>query len=74
MASPTIQASNQTGVGQQRLLTSLALGRTPTAISRAMVQQYRSVLESAGLASASINLRLSAIRKLAAEAAENQPF
>ena len=33
--------------------------------------QYRSVLESARLATASINLRLSAIRKLAAEAAEN---
>jgi site-specific recombinase XerD len=40
-------------------------------ISRAIVQQYRSVLESAGLASASVNLRLSAIRKLATEAAEN---
>jgi site-specific recombinase XerD len=39
--------------------------------SRAIVQQYRSVLESAGLTPASINLRLSAIRKLAAEAAEN---
>ena len=40
-------------------------------LSRAIVQQYRSVLESAGLAPPSINLRLSAIRKLAAEAAEN---
>ena len=40
-------------------------------LSRAIVQQYRSVLESNGLAPASINLRLSAIRKLAAEAAEN---
>src|SRR5499427_6941352 len=40
-------------------------------LSRAIVQQYRSVLESAGLAPASINQRLSAIRKLAAEAAEN---
>ena len=39
--------------------------------SRAVVQQYRSLLESAGLAPASINLRLSAIRKLAQEAAEN---
>jgi site-specific recombinase XerD len=39
--------------------------------SRAVVQQYRSLLEAAGLAPASINLRLSAIRKLAAEAAEN---
>ena len=34
-------------------------------------QQYRSVLESTGLAPPSINLRLSAIRKLAAEVAEN---
>jgi integrase len=40
-------------------------------LSRAIVQQYRSVLESASLASASIKLRLSAVRKLAAEAAEN---
>src|SRR5215469_3518330 len=40
-------------------------------LHRAIVQQYRSVLESASLAPASINLRLSAIRKLAAEAAEN---
>src|SRR5215475_5005271 len=40
-------------------------------LSRAIVQQYRGVLESAGLAPPSINLRLSAIRKLAAEAAEN---
>jgi hypothetical protein len=39
--------------------------------SRGMVQQYRSVLESGGLAPTSINLRLSAIRKLAAEAAKN---
>src|SRR5215469_10439610 len=40
-------------------------------LHRAIVQQYRSVLESASLAPASIDLRLSAIRKLAAEAAEN---
>jgi hypothetical protein len=39
--------------------------------SRAIVQQYRSVLGSAGLAPPSVNLRLSAIRKLATEAAEN---
>ena len=39
-------------------------------LSRAIVQQYRTVLESASLVPASINLRLSAIRKLAAEAAE----
>ena len=40
-------------------------------ISRAIVKQYRSVLESASSAASSINLRLSAIRKLAADAAEN---
>jgi site-specific recombinase XerD len=40
-------------------------------LSRAIVQQYKSVLESASLAAASINLQLSAIRKLATEAAEN---
>jgi hypothetical protein len=39
--------------------------------SRTIVQQYRGVLKSASLAPASINLRLSAIRKLAAQAAEN---
>ena len=41
------------------------------ALSRAVVQQYRSVLEGSGLAPASVNVRLSAIRKLATEAAEN---
>ena len=40
-------------------------------MNRRAVQQYRSVLESAGLAPPSVNLRLSAVRKLAAEAAEN---
>jgi site-specific recombinase XerD len=40
-------------------------------ISKALVQQYRAELESEGLAPASINLRLSAIRKLAIEAADN---
>lgn len=38
---------------------------------RAVVQQYRGVLESSDLKPASVNLRLSAIRKLADEAAEN---
>jgi site-specific recombinase XerD len=40
-------------------------------LSRAVVQQYRSRLEASGLSPASVNLRLSAIRKLASEAAEN---
>ncbi len=43
----------------------------PGPFSKAMVQQYRAKLEAAGLAPATINVRLSAIRKLAAEAADN---
>jgi integrase len=35
------------------------------------VQAYRAALEAAGMAASSINVRLSAIRKLAAEAADN---
>jgi len=36
------------------------------------VQQNRSLLEAAGLAPPSVNVRLSAIRKLAIDAAENR--
>ena len=43
----------------------------PTGFSRATVQAYRAALEAAGLSASSINIRLSAIRKLAAEAADN---
>jgi site-specific recombinase XerD len=39
--------------------------------TKATVQAWRTKLESAGLAASSINVRLSAIRKLAAEAADN---
>lgn len=39
--------------------------------TKATVQKYRSKLEESGLASSSINIRLSAIRKLATEAADN---
>jgi site-specific recombinase XerD len=39
--------------------------------TKATVQAYRSALEAAGLAASSINVRLSAIRRLAAEAADN---
>ena len=41
------------------------------AFSKATVQRYRAKLESDGLAPASINIQLSAIRKLALEAADN---
>ena len=43
-------------------------------LSKATVQQYRSELESRGLRPTTINLRLSAVRKLAAEAADNGLF
>src|SRR5260370_10583964 len=39
--------------------------------NRAVVVRYRSPLESLGLSAATINLRLSAIRRLADEAAES---
>lgn len=39
--------------------------------SKAVVQEYRSHLEAQGLAPSTINVRLAAIRKLAAEAADN---
>lgn len=39
--------------------------------TKATVQTYRAALESNGLAASSINVRLSAIKKLAAEAADN---
>jgi len=39
--------------------------------TKATVQAWRAALEAAGLAASSINVRLSAIRKLAAEAADN---
>jgi hypothetical protein len=39
--------------------------------TKATVQAWRTALEAAGLAASSINVRLSAIRKLAAEAADN---
>jgi site-specific recombinase XerD len=44
-------------------------GRPPFA--RATIQAYRTELEAKGLASSSINQKLSAIRKLAAEASQN---
>jgi integrase len=40
-------------------------------LSKALVQEYRSQLEKSGLAPSSINLKLTAVRRLAAEAADN---
>jgi site-specific recombinase XerD len=42
-----------------------------TGFSKATVQRYRAALEEGGLAPSTINVRLSAIRKLATEAADN---
>jgi site-specific recombinase XerD len=50
---------------------SWCTGNGPADFSKATVQRYRAALEERGLASASINVQLSAIRKLAAEAADN---
>jgi site-specific recombinase XerD len=40
-------------------------------LSKALVQRYKVVLEESGLSPSTVNLRLSAVRKLAAEAADN---
>lgn len=43
-----------------------------TGFTKATVQQYRAVLIAAGLSASTVNLRLSPIRKLARELADNQ--
>src|SRR5688572_4149423 len=40
-------------------------------LTKATVQQFRTHLETQGLAASTINVRLSAVRRLAAEAADN---
>ena len=47
---------------------------SPEGFTKATVQRYRLALEEQGLAPSSINIRLSAIRKLANEAADNGVF
>src|ERR1017187_6885379 len=47
---------------------------SPEGFTKATVQRYRAALEQEGLAPSSINIRLSAIRKLANEAADNGVF
>lgn len=42
-----------------------------TGLTKATVQQYRTLLQNSGAAPSTVNLRLSAIRKLAQEAADN---
>src|SRR5690348_14965038 len=41
------------------------------ALAKAVVQRYRAELEQSGLAPSTVNLKLTAIRRLAAEAADN---
>jgi site-specific recombinase XerD len=69
----SVRSANSRRVYRQALLDFLAWhtavnGRSFT---KAAVQEYRVELDSRGLSASSINLRLSAIRKLAAEAADN---
>ena len=47
---------------------------SPEGFTKATVQRYRAALEQQGLAPSSINVRLSAVRKLANEAADNGVF
>jgi integrase len=47
----------------------LQFSRSP--LSKAVVQEYRAELDLSGLAASTINVRLAAIKKLAAEAADN---
>jgi site-specific recombinase XerD len=42
-----------------------------TGLTKATVQQYKTILQNSGVAPSTVNLRLSAIRKLAQEAADN---
>ena len=42
-----------------------------TGLTKATVQQYKTILQNSGAAPSTVNLRLSAIRKLAQEAADN---
>src|ERR1043166_9509434 len=43
----------------------------PGPLSKAVVQRYRTLLEGRGLSASSINVRMSAVRKLAVEAGDN---
>jgi site-specific recombinase XerD len=51
-----------------------AAANSPEGFTKGTVQRYRLALEQEGLAPSSINIRLSAIRKLANEAADNGVF
>jgi site-specific recombinase XerD len=51
-----------------------AAANSPEGFTKATVQRYRAALEAQGLTPSSINVRLSAIRKLANEAADNGVF
>jgi site-specific recombinase XerD len=54
-----------------RDFVSWFVGSGQRTLTKAVVDRYRTQLEAKGLASSTINLRLSALRKLAAEAADN---
>src|SRR5581483_4802555 len=48
-----------------------AVNRNREGLTKATVQRYRAQLEEQGLAASSVNVRLTAVRRLAAEAADN---
>lgn len=69
----SVSSSNSKRMYRRAILDFIAWFQqnSPGALNKAVVQQYRTYLESTGLSPATINLRLTAIRKLASEAADN---
>ncbi|WP_236657636.1 site-specific integrase [Acidisarcina polymorpha] len=58
--------------GLKAFFTWIRLSGAGRAFTKALVQQYRSSLLDQGLSASTVNLRLSPIRKLAREMADNQ--
>jgi len=69
----SVRSSTSRRVYRHALLDFLAWHASANrhGLSKALVQEYRADLDRRGLAASSINLRLSVVRKLAAEAADN---
>jgi site-specific recombinase XerD len=70
-ALPAPESKRAYSKGLDDFLRWCARLEPPWAFSKAIVNAYRTHLETRGLAASTINLRLSAIRKLATEAADN---
>jgi site-specific recombinase XerD len=69
VTSPRSTRSYAEGIAQ--FLDWFRATQPATGFTRATVQAWRAALVAAGLAPATVNLRLTVIRRLAAEAAEN---